>query len=476
MKSMLSRLAAVIVLSITASGALADLQSELDNMMNSLTDTSGGVLGNATAPGVYKSATRGIASGGAIQIRTAVKSGNIWNITPPSIRAGCSGIDLYGGAISLISKEEFINMLRAIGQNAVGYAFQLALETQCPLCSDVMSWLGDKINDYGMMDLSSCRSAQYLVDSLASKNGRSIEKMGSDISEWLGGSQDKNEASSQQDGTTPLQKAKAADPNWVKTRMHGNLLWRVLHKANTQSVFAGGDEELMRAFLSMFGTIVVKEENTETGDGSSSDPKPWPALMDAEDLFAGTGGGSDEREIYTCPDGEGEDECLEDGKGPYRIKGMKTRVLEMLVGTDGVSGIVGKFASDNAALNAQEQSFIAVIGAVGARLERITRISHDLGRKFAEEVAERLAVEYVDLLVGRATFHIKNIVPMIEHPSAKDLEELVEDRSIALRESVRKLRAAHPSTLSDILSVADRYEQERLNAPNVVSDSPAHPN
>lgn len=464
------------VLLVISAIASADLQDEMDNMMNALTNTSGGVLGNATAAGVYKSASRGVVTGGAIQIRTGIKSANIWQISPPSISAGCGGVDLYGGSISLISKDEFINMLRAIGQNALGYAFKIALETQCPTCSEAMTWLGDKINEYGMMDLNSCRSAQYLVDSLSGQNGQSVDKMQTDFAKWVGYKEDDAATNTSVGGETPLQQAKNSDPDNLRKNVHGNLIWRALHVTNTQGVFSGGDTDLLRAILSMYGTVVVKEKTTRIADGETSDSEEWPALFDAEDLYAGTGTGSDEKEIYTCADGTGEDECLEPSKDVFRIKGMQPRVLEILIGPDGVSGIVGKYARDDAGLTNEEQAFVAVIGPVAAKIEEISRMSHDMARQYAAEVASSLAVYYTDMLVGRVALHLYNAVRMMEHPEAKRVQELVEKRSAIIFQSVREIRRENPSQMSEMLSTADKYLNQRTSDEDMVGNSPAQPN
>jgi len=65
-------------------------------------------------------------------VRSPINSINLVNLTAPEIRAGCGGIDLYGGSFTFINTDQFRQILRQIGANALGYAFKLALATTVP--------------------------------------------------------------------------------------------------------------------------------------------------------------------------------------------------------------------------------------------------------------------------------------------------------------------------------------------------------
>ena len=100
-----------------------DLNTEVTNMFNNL-----GAVGNYTDPGAFKGQTFNTFTGGNLYLRSPNKTYQLAAIQFPSARAGCGGIDVFGGSFSHISAEEFKNMLRNIPAALPGIAFQLALE------------------------------------------------------------------------------------------------------------------------------------------------------------------------------------------------------------------------------------------------------------------------------------------------------------------------------------------------------------
>ncbi len=121
---------------------------------------------NNTEPGAYDAQTQGFISGGSLNVRARYKEMRIGSITPPSIRAGCGGVDMFFGGINFINKDELVNMLKALGQNTIGYAFELGLEAVCPTCNSVLKWLQDKASQLNKMRTDSCEASKYLVNNL----------------------------------------------------------------------------------------------------------------------------------------------------------------------------------------------------------------------------------------------------------------------------------------------------------------------
>ena len=97
-----------------------DLNTEVNNMFNSL-----GAIGNYTAPGAFRGQTFNTYTGGSLFMRAPNKVYQLAAIQFPSAKAGCGGIDVFGGSFSHISAAEFKNMLRNITAALPGIAFQL---------------------------------------------------------------------------------------------------------------------------------------------------------------------------------------------------------------------------------------------------------------------------------------------------------------------------------------------------------------
>ena len=91
-----------------------------------------GAYGNVTGANAYRGQTMNFYTGGSLYMRTPVRNYPLASITPPSFRAGCGGIDLYAGSFSFINKDQFVALLRNIGNNAIGAAFNMALCSMSP--------------------------------------------------------------------------------------------------------------------------------------------------------------------------------------------------------------------------------------------------------------------------------------------------------------------------------------------------------
>ena len=76
--------------------------------------------------------------GGGIRFRFQDTTYALFNITPPSLKAGCSGIDLGLGALGLLNFEQFGRLFEALmGPAGIMFAFNLALSALCPQCQKI---------------------------------------------------------------------------------------------------------------------------------------------------------------------------------------------------------------------------------------------------------------------------------------------------------------------------------------------------
>lgn len=129
--------------------------------------TSAGAAVNTTAPQAIASQSVVGYSGGGLSWRVPNKNFQPLQITPPSVKAGCGGIDAYLGGFSFPNKAAFVQALRNFGQAAVGYFFELALRTMAPeiaVTLDVINDLATRVNQFSM---NSCRAAKKSVDFFA---------------------------------------------------------------------------------------------------------------------------------------------------------------------------------------------------------------------------------------------------------------------------------------------------------------------
>ena len=118
-------IAATLALSIFASPANADVSQSMQDWFDQI-----GAYGNVTGPNAYRGQTMNFYTGGSLYMRTPVRNYQLASISPPSFRAGCGGIDLFAGSFSFINKEQFVTLLRNIGNNAIKRRFEFIVRKQ----------------------------------------------------------------------------------------------------------------------------------------------------------------------------------------------------------------------------------------------------------------------------------------------------------------------------------------------------------
>lgn len=117
----------------------------------------------------YKTDSRYVFSGGEYSLRNPTYRINPINIDLPDINhgTGCSGIDLYMGSFSFLTKEELKNFAKATTKAAPVYAFNLALQQFSPEIKNEIDKLRNLTHLISATQLDSCETAQYGVNSLA---------------------------------------------------------------------------------------------------------------------------------------------------------------------------------------------------------------------------------------------------------------------------------------------------------------------
>ncbi len=253
-----------------------DLNAEVNTMFNNL-----GAIGNYTAPGAFRGQTFNTYSGGNLMMRAPNKVYQLAALQFPSAKAGCGGIDVFGGSFSHISAEEFKNMLRNITAALPGIAFQLALESVSPLLGGLTKWAKGLETWINNARINSCETAKAIVSTAAEATGYSTQETCADLAIEMGLESDRDAARRRCATDRPgiLASARAsADPNLRnKAPFVGNLTWKALQY--TGSYLDDAERELI---MSMVGTIVYYP------DEAARDPEPIaPTITSISQLLYG---------------------------------------------------------------------------------------------------------------------------------------------------------------------------------------------
>lgn len=253
-----------------------DLNAEVNNMFNNL-----GAVGNYTEPGAFRGQTFNTYTGGSLFLRSPNKVYQLAAIQFPSAKAGCGGIDVFGGSFSHISATEFKNMLKNITAALPGIAFQLALEAVSPLLGGLTKWAKGLETWINNARINSCETAKAIVSTAAESVGYSSQETCADLAIEMGLETDRDSARRRCATDRPgiLASARAStDPNIKnKAPFVGNLTWKALQYAGAYL-----DDPERELIMSMVGTLIVYPEE------SGRDPDPIaPTLTSISHLLYG---------------------------------------------------------------------------------------------------------------------------------------------------------------------------------------------
>jgi conjugative transfer pilus assembly protein TraH len=253
-----------------------DLNTEVNDMFNNL-----GAIGNYTAPGAFRGQTFNTYTGGNLMMRSPNKVYQLAAIQFPSAKAGCGGIDVFGGSFSHISATEFKNMLKNITAALPGIAFQLALEAVSPLLGGLTKWAKGLETWINNARINSCETAKAIVSTAAESVGYSSQETCADLAVEMGLESDRDAARRRCGSDRPSILASArssTDPN-VKNKAPfvGNLTWKALQYTGSYL-----DDQERELIMSLVGTIIYYPEE------SARDPEPIaPTLTSISQLLYG---------------------------------------------------------------------------------------------------------------------------------------------------------------------------------------------
>lgn len=285
----LAQIACVAALLLTAP-VCADINSDMNHFFGKL-----GFEGNTSRPQVWQGQAAGYASGGSLYMRTAVRQIQMVSLSPPSLNAGCGGIDAYLGSFSHIDGEAMQRFVKQIMGNAAGYFFDLALQTTVPEMKQAKDFLQKLASDVNSTNMSSCQAAQGIVGGLLPRTAVSQQKVCQDIAgetNWFA-----DWAASQQgctvgggyDSVTNKASGKTKD----QVMKNKNVMWDAIKEKGMFS----NNQQLAEFAMSLTGSLIY--------DANGQIKILSPITTNEDVLKAMMNGGS--ATIYAC---DSSDQCL----------------------------------------------------------------------------------------------------------------------------------------------------------------------
>ncbi|MGB0906879.1 MAG: conjugal transfer protein TraH [Maricaulaceae bacterium] len=321
--------------------------------MDSFYDKSKNSYVSSTKPGAYSSQSRHALTGGSYVWRAPQENATILSASLPSIKAGCGGIDIFGGSFSFINGEQIEALFRAILQDAAGYAFMLALEEISPIIAGNVKSLQDMINKVNGQNINSCEAAEALVDNaIGAINGSlsttcAVQGTANSIfPDALAG-----KSCGDQTPSSVVAGAQAADPA-LELPVNQNYAMKA-----TEDAYFASDFDLREFYMTLTGTLVIT-----VADGPPQYNYVSPINLDESVVRSLMSGGiilgHECRAITIGPKTYPKEDCIDVGQFTNNIdvpadKGFLIRVENIL------GSIYDKAAGDNdEALTDQEIAFI----------------------------------------------------------------------------------------------------------------------
>ncbi len=371
-----------------ASLMITPVSANVGDSMDRFMDDMGGAA-NVTGPTAFEGQSAGYYSLGNVWTRFPQKTTNIANLQLPSAKAGCGGIDIFAGSFSFINASEIVAMLKAVANNAVGFAFSLAIDTVCPECSKIMQEFSQKAQLMNNLNINSCEMAQGLVGGIWPK-GDLADKA---ICEAIGNSEgiftDYAAAKhgcgtkGQRNSTNDSASTDYAD---VHPGIARNYTWHILKKSAFFSPNGTFDRELAEYAMTLIGTIIYvpPKDNAPgkfvpfAGDASST-------LVTA--LLDGTSGQT--IKVFDCDE---PDQCLDPTFRNMSLatsKAIRPRVAAL------ITTMVEAIRTDTAIGNAEKE----LLQVASVPLYKILTVQAAYGRGMPTDDRETLAeIAAVDLL------------------------------------------------------------------------------
>lgn len=279
-----------MLLSTLMPTAQASIENDMADMFNSM-----GATTSVQNSGAYRTQSANVYQGGSVRARWGNKPApDLIGFQPPGIKAGCGGIDIWGGSFSFVNKEQFMQFTRNLANNAAGVAFEIGMSALDPLIQNAISTIRSMVNAVNENAQSSCQAAQSLV---AGAVGKVAQQVGGECKAQSTANGSASDASDSKwycasDTNTMKERLKAWSEN--KTA-NGNT-------KNKKSIeFTGGNYTLyvLRNFnisdkdkewlMSLVGTMVAPKPV----EGQEAVPEAkfvGPTISKVEDLFGDSSG------------------------------------------------------------------------------------------------------------------------------------------------------------------------------------------
>jgi len=388
------------VLTLSLPALAGDLDAEVDAWYNAR-------YSNVTDPQVVNAQGARYYTLGGISTRTNItQMPPLVNIQTPKLSAGCGGIDFYAGGFSAINTDEFVNNLRAIGQNAQSLAYMMAIQVVSPQLSEVMEKVQSWADKAKALNMGSCEAATQLVggalNTMGAKRGNcTVKRMDEFGEDW----------STANYACTTGGKIKATEASGDANKIafvNGNLAWYTL----MSDPFFAANLDMATIVMNITGTLIVAQQ--AGADDAEIDTLSLPPALESgiekerfrhiySVLLTGNEGTYN---VYTC------DTPTTDKTGCMTISTTPVPVNTPFIGLHDriealVTGIIANIKTDSP-LTADQAALVSNIEipiyrylTVLSATHNVTGTAENLANSYTELIAQNILNRSLMAILGR---------------------------------------------------------------------------
>ncbi|MFA6038134.1 MAG: conjugal transfer protein TraH [Legionellales bacterium] len=431
----------ILSLSLCASiSAQADISSDMTNFFNNM-----GFQTNTTGAGAYQGQTAGLYTGGQLFARQEVRKNNLGSISFPSYRGGCGGIDMFMGGFSFINADELVSLFEAIGNNALGFTWLLAMDTLSPSINNATQTMQNLANEVNAFNINSCEAAASVVGGVWPKTDEAQKQVCANIAASTGKYSDW--AAARQACGAEGERAEILqdhlDGEFKELILHDtNLAWQAIQKND----FLRQDSQLAELFMSLTGTIII---DVPQNDHTEPRYQYFYPLIERSSVISSLLYGGDAT-LYQCRD---LDECLEVNESAVTIavsSGFVQQVQEIL------DGITQKIIIDQELSDSE----IAFLGSTSLPIYKMLNVEAAYStagsllnlHSYAEMIALDILYQYLN-----ETLEVMLASSQYLHMS----DELVQPYKDGIREAKQSLYQLQSSSQSHVMESIDLIQRTK---------------
>lgn len=421
----------------------ADIGGDMNSFFNDM-----GYNSNVTPPGVYEGQAAGYFTGGGLTLRAPSRNYQIASAQAPSYRAGCSGVDLYGGGFSYVNSDQLIAALRNVGQNAASYAFMLGLRVISPQIANVMEWVKDKAEMINSLNINSCEAAASLVGGTmgidAKENSQCV------LTRY--GNGDSMEDARQACGAGGQRNSTLAGSslnNVAFTR--GNIAWRVMWK----NMFLRNNTDLMELMMNLSGTVILDKDLTN--ENSATTTITLPSIMNTQraEMLNALLDGSQSVNIRGCSTISDEMACTR----------LMDKIIQLAAGNglnNRVTVIMDSIADKIRNRQALSDSEIGLLGATRIPIYKILNVASAMSSIVATSQADK----YSDIVAKDILYsYINDLLDMVvASTGGNDFMQSEEGKAYmaSIAEARRQINQMKSSNFEELSRYVDLVRETQL--------------